>query len=278
MTIAQVLTVVGSINLDLVARVERAPGPGETVADGVLTREPGGKGANQAIAAARLGATVRMVGAVGGDAEGRSMIASLAEAGVDVTDIQITDAASGTALIVVDRTGENSIVVCPGANAGIDPSAIEMPPHGALLAQLEVSADVVARAASLTDGFFALNASPARDLPEDLFDRVDLFIVNQSEYERMPRLASARLVALTLGAEGAVLLRQGVETARAAGVPTAVRSTVGAGDAFAAALTLGFTAGEDPATALRRSCAVGAAAVADERSQPLLRPLAEYLA
>ncbi len=278
MTIAQVLTVVGSINLDLVARVERAPGPGETVADGVLTREPGGKGANQAIAAARLGATVRMVGAVGGDAEGRSMIASLAEAGVDVTDVQITDAASGTALIVVDRTGENSIVVCPGVNARIDPSAIEMPPHGGLLAQLEVPVEVVERAASLTDGFFALNASPARDVPEELFERVDLFIVNQSEYERMPRLASARLVALTLGAEGAVLLRQGVETARAPGVPTAVRSTVGAGDAFAAALTLGFSAGEDPARALRRACAVGAAAVGDERSRPLLRPLAEYLA
>lgn len=278
MTSAQVLTVVGSINLDLVARVERAPGPGETVADGVLTREPGGKGANQAIAAARLGATVRMIGAVGGDAEGRAMIASLAEAGVDVTDIQITDAASGTALIVVDRTGENSIVVCPGANARIDPSAIELPPHGALLAQLEVSVDIVERAASLTDGFFALNASPARDLPEELFERVDLFIVNESEYERMPRLAAARLVALTLGADGAVLLREGVETARAPGLPTQVRNTVGAGDAFAAALTLGFVAGEDPATALRRACAVGAAAVADERSQPLLQPLAEYLA
>src|SRR5690606_1591929 len=113
---------------------------------------------------------------------------------------------------------------------------------------------------------------------EELCERVDLFIVNESEYERMPQLGSARLVALTLGADGAVLLRNGVETARAPGVATEVRSTAGAGDAFAAALTLGLMTGEDPGTALRRACAVGAAAVADERSQPLLRPLAEYLA
>src|SRR6187431_444325 len=110
MTASVSLTVLGAINMDLTAHVRRAPVRGETVADGVLVRQPGGKGANQAAAAARLGATVRLLGAVGDDGDGRSMTASLSEAGIDVSGIQIVSDASGTALIIVDETGENSIV------------------------------------------------------------------------------------------------------------------------------------------------------------------------
>lgn len=271
------LDVLGAINQDVVARVQRAPALGETVADGVLTHQPGGKGANQAAAAARLGASVRMLGAVGQDAAAEQMRDALRSAGVDVSAVQTADDATGTALITVDAAGENSIVVCPGANSRIDAERFERDPAVPVLAQLEVPGDVVDHLARTSTGLFALNVSPARELGSLLWDRVGLFIVNEGEYAALPRLATASLVALTLGAEGAVLLRGGVRVASAPSVPTSVVSTVGAGDAFAAALTVALLRGLDDETALRAACAVGAAAVADERSQPLLQNLDAYV-
>ncbi|MFJ6653381.1 ribokinase [Microbacterium sp. NPDC091313] len=271
------LSVVGAINVDLTARVERAPGAGETVADGVLSRGPGGKGANQAVAAARLGATVVLAGAVGDDADGALSRAALTAAGVDVSHVQTTvDAATGTALIVVDAAGENSIVVCPGANAAIDPAAVRLDADTPVLAQLEVDDAVLLAAARGTRGFFALNAAPARALPRELVDRADLVIVNETEYAQLPEVHDAPLLAVSLGADGARMLRHGTEIARARALRTTVRSTVGAGDAFSAALVLGLVRGDDPADALQRACAVGAAAVADERSQPDLSALDSY--
>ncbi|MET3919952.1 sugar/nucleoside kinase (ribokinase family) [Arthrobacter sp. UYEF20] len=112
------VTVVGSINLDIIATTDRLPTAGETIGGGVLQQQPGGKGANQAVAAARLGGSARMIGAVGDDAQGRLMVESLSGAGVDTTGVAVLDGgATGTALIVVDRDGENQIVVCPGANS-----------------------------------------------------------------------------------------------------------------------------------------------------------------
>ncbi|WP_205783828.1 ribokinase [Microbacterium sp. 10M-3C3] len=270
------LSVVGAINVDVTARVHRAPGPGETVADGVLSRGPGGKGANQAIAAARLGASVALAGAVGDDADGALSREALASAGVDVSRVQTVAAATGTALIVVDATGENSIVVCPGANAAIDPGAVRLDPDAPVLVQLEVGDDVLLAAARGTRGFFALNAAPGRPVPAELIARADLVIVNETEYAQLPDVHDAPLLAISLGADGARLLRRGEEIARAAAVPTTVRNTVGAGDAFSAALVLGLVRGDDPAAALQRACAVGAAAVADERSQPALSALDTY--
>jgi len=271
------LDVLGAINEDVVAHVRRAPALGETVADGVLRHLPGGKGANQAAAAARLGAQVRMLGAVGRDAAAARMRAALESAGVDVSAVQTVDDATGTALIVVDEAGENSIVVCPGANARIDPVRFERDPAVPVLAQLEVEAAAVDHLARSSTGLFALNVSPARELGTLLWDRVGLFIVNEGEYAALPRLATAPLVALTLGADGAVLLRAGRQVAQAPSVPTSVVSTVGAGDAFAAALTVAMLRGLDDEAALRAACAVGAAAVADERSQPALQPLDAYI-
>lgn len=274
-----VLHVLGAINIDLVAHVARAPGPGETVLGDELTRVPGGKGANQAAAAARLGHPVRMLGAVGQDATGDDMLASLVRAGVGTDRVQRVSAPSGTALIVVDAAGENSIVVCPGANDAIDPAGIDIDPHGALLAQLEIDPGVLAHAASRTDGFFALNFSPPLDLPDDLLARVDLFIVNEGEYDALPASARGGIVAVTLGADGAALLSGGQEIARASSpAPAEIVSTVGAGDAFAAALTVALLRGWDPQTALQTACAVGSAAVADPRSQPELGRLESYLA
>lgn len=269
------LTVVGAINVDLTARVERAPGPGEAVADGVLHRGPGGKGANQAVAAARLGGRVRLVGAVGDDLDGRGMREQLASVGVDASGVQTADAATGTALIVVDATGENSIVVCAGANAAIDADALGIAPRSAVLAQLEVS-DAVISAAAKAAGFFALNAAPARPLPAGVLERADLVIVNETEYAQLPEVHDAPLLCVTLGAEGARLYPHGELVASARGVSTTVRNTVGAGDAFCAALVVGLLRGDAETDALARACAVGAAAVADDASQPALEPLDTY--
>jgi ribokinase len=271
------LVVVGAINVDLTARVQRAPAAGETVSGGILSRQPGGKGANQAAAAARLGARVRLIGAVGDDDAGDQMRRHLGAVGVDISGVQRTADATGTALIVVDDSGENSIVVCPGANTAIDPERIPDVSGAAVLAQLEVDIDVVERVAFDTDGFFALNVSPVRPLPDVLLRRVDLFIVNEHEYAQLPELRMRPLVAVTLGAEGAILLRDGVEIARAKAPATSVVSSVGAGDAFAAALTVALLRGHDAQTALATACAVGAAAVADPQSQPDLDPLDAYL-
>ena len=256
------LTVVGAINVDLTARVERAPGPG-------------GKGANQAVAAARLGARVRMVGAVGDDLDGRGVREQLASVGVDATTVQTSAAATGTALIVVDATGENSIVVCAGANAAIDAGALGIEPGAAVLAQLEVS-DAVISAAAETAGFFALNAAPARPLPAGVLERADLVIVNETEHAQLPEVHDAPLLCVTLGAEGARLYRHGEPVASAPGVATTVRNTVGAGDAFCAALVVGLLRGDLHEVALARACAVGAAAVADDASQPALQALDTY--
>lgn len=269
------LTVVGAINVDLTARVERAPAAEETVADGVLQRGPGGKGANQAVAAARLGAEVRMVGAVGDDLDGRGIRDQLAAVGIDASGVQSTEAATGTALIVVDATGENSIVVCAGANAAIDPGTLGIEPGAAVLMQLEVS-DAVVSAAAEAAGYLALNAAPARPLPPGVLERCDLVIVNETEYAQLPEVHDAPLLCVTLGADGARLYRHGELVAAAEGVRTTVRNTVGAGDAFCAALVCGLLRGDAEADALARACAVGAAAVADDASQPALEPLDAY--
>lgn len=271
------LVVVGSINVDLTALVERLPAPGETVGGGRLRRDVGGKGANQAVAASRLGARVRMVGAVGADADGGWAVETIRSAGVDVEGVRTVDAATGTALIAVDEAGENQIVVCSGANALVEPGSIAVAPGEAVLMQLELSLGVVRAVAGMTPGFVAVNAAPARELPEDLVGRVDLFIVNESEYAAMPELRAARRVAVTYGASGAAMLTDGVEVARVPAPPVPeVVSTVGAGDAFSAALTLAILAGAEDEQALRTACAVGAAAVAHPSAQPPLDTLGAY--
>lgn len=270
------LTIVGAINLDLTATTARAPERGETVADGVLTRGPGGKGANQAVAAARLGAAVRLVGAVGADAAGTTILESLASAGVDISPVQRVAGETGTAIIVVDSTGENSIVVCSEANSRIEASRVEVPPHGAVLAQLEVADDVIEQAVAATDGFVAINASPARMLSAAVRDRVDLVIMNEHEYAALPGLWTAPLVAVTLGSRGARLLARGEVVAESNGRAARAVNSVGAGDAFAAALTLGILRGDPLPEALHRACLVGAAAVEDAHSQPALQRLDDY--
>ncbi|MFF2620739.1 ribokinase [Oerskovia jenensis] len=270
------ILVLGSINHDVTARTDRLPGPGETVGGGVLSAQPGGKGANQAVAAARLGAPTRMVGAVGTDAAGQGLVAALAEAGVGTDDVVRVSTPTGTALIVVDAAGENQIAVCAGAN-----DDVRLPPSGfggsdVLLAQLEIPIDVVVAAALAFPGYVALNAAPARALPRELIDRADLVIVNETEYAAMPEVASARRVVVTYGGDGAALIEHGVETLRVPAYRTEVVNSVGAGDAFCAALTLSLAAGLPADHSLRLASAVGSDAVSHEASQPPLRSWDDY--
>lgn len=268
------VTVVGSINVDLVAQTVRLPAAGETVLGSDLVRSPGGKGANQAAAAARLGAQTRMIGAVGSDPDGAWMRETLASAGVDVSSVRTVQAPTGTALIVVDQVGENQIVVCPGANAHVTISDLGRAPT--VLAQLEVPHEQVW---GLVDhpGFLAINAAPAASLPERVIARADLVIVNETEYALLPELTNAALVAVTAGSRGASLLARGTVIAQAEAPRVAAIDAVGAGDAFSAAITLALSSGWDRAAALRAACAVGAHAVTVRGAQPPLRPLETYL-
>jgi len=277
MTAPLALAVVGSINVDLTARTARLPQPGETIGGGRLSREAGGKGANQAAAAARLGATVRMVGAVGPDADGAWMIDELAAAGVDTQAVRRGAESTGVALIVVDDAGENQIAVCEGANAEVSLDGVVFGSGEAVLAQLEISMEVIAALAAAAQGYLAVNAAPALELPASVVERADLIIVNETEYALLPALRTARRVAVTYGGEGAKLFEHGELVAAAPAVKTTVVNSVGAGDAFCAALTIGLASGLGAQRALSGACAVGAAAVADPRSQPLLADLAQYL-
>lgn len=277
MTAPLALAVVGSINVDLTARTARLPEPGETIGGGRLNREAGGKGANQAAAAARLGAAVRMVGAVGPDADGAWMIDELAAAGVDTNAVRRGEEPTGVALIVVDAAGENQIAVCEGANGEVSLDGVVFGSDEAVLAQLEISMDVIVALSAAARGYLAVNAAPALELPAAVIERADLIIVNETEYALLPALRTARRVAVTYGGEGAKLFERGELVAAAPAVKTTVVNSVGAGDAFCAALTIGLASGVDPQRALSAACAVGAAAVADPRSQPLLAALGEYL-
>lgn len=272
------LTVVGSINLDITATASRLPTPGETIGGAVLRQQPGGKGANQAVAAARLAGRSRMVGAVGKDDSGRTLLDAMASAGVDTSDVARVDAATGTALVLVDSHGENQIVVCPGANSEFSVAGVTFAEDEAVLCQLEVDMSVVLEAARSARGFFALNAAPAMPLPAELLDRCDLVIVNETEYELVPELKNAPLVAVTYGKDGAAIFEHGERVAEAAGVPVSdVANTIGAGDAFCAALVLALRSGLDYGQALAVANAVGADAVRDPSSQPALAPLEHYI-
>ena len=262
------LTVVGSINLDLVVQAERLPRPGETVGGARLSRIPGGKGANQAVAAARLGAEVALVGCVGRDELADEALAEVREAGVEAAWLA-REAPTGVALITVDGAGETTIVVAPGANSELLPDDLELGETHAVLCQQEIPAETVARASELAPHFF-LNAAPAHEGIRA--PAAELTVVNRLELDALGERGG--LVCLTLGAEGAVLLEDGVEVVRAG--PPAVEAVDGtaAGDAFTACLVVSLLEERPRDEALRRACAAGALAASRFGAQTSL-PIAE---
>jgi ribokinase len=274
------VVVVGSVNADLVVAVERLPAPGETVTGGSFEHHGGGKGANQAVAAARAGADVRLVGAVGDDDLGADALRELEGEGIDVSAVaRLADAPTGVALIVRDDEGENAIAVASGANARVDAALVERAlaerplPAGAAVCLLsfELPDEALAAAARATDGaglVVVANPAPARRLADDLVAAGPILTPNRGEAAELsgegdPEAAARALgartgapVLVTLGAEGVLLVDGGVATRVPAPEVDAVDAT-GAGDAFSGVLAAALAAGRDLDAAAR--CAVAAA-------------------
>ncbi|GHA46853.1 ribokinase [Streptomyces tauricus] len=294
------LLVVGSANADLVVGVERRPGAGETVLGSDLALHPGGKGANQAVAAARLGARTALLARVGDDAHGRLLLDSQRAAGVDTTGVLVGGAPTGVALITVDPSGDNSIVVSPGANGRLTPDDIREPSAVALLTssravstQLEIPLETVEEVVrGLRPGTrFVLNPSPPQPLPADVLAACDPLIVNEHEARVVlgtdagatPEEWAGALLALgprsvvvTLGEEGALVADASGSTRVPAVKVTAV-DTTGAGDSFTAALAWRLGAGESLADSAAYAARVGAVAVTRQGAQASF-PTAEEVA
>ena len=267
------IVVVGSVNLDIVASAERLPVAGETVTDATLERFPGGKGANQALAAQRLGATVTLLACIGDDAAADEALHLLREGGVNLAACAVAAGRpTGTALIAVSASGENQIVVAPGANRSLNVDSLELPHADALICQLEVPMSALQSVAERFSGFLCMNLAPALPVPPELLARADLIVVNETEaaYYGDSIAGHKGLLVVTRGAAGATLLRDGTEIARSKPPPIDAADTTGAGDAFTAALTVALVEGMAPETALRFACATGALAATSAGAQPSL--------
>lgn len=292
----------GSANLDLVVDVERVPVAGETVLGGDLRRIPGGKGANQAVAAARLGRRVAMVGRVGDDDAGAVLRAAMDAARVDISGLLATDdTPSGTALIAVGADGDNAIVVSPGANGRLSSGDVENAADAlgaakVVLLQLEVPLEAVSAAVRCARGTVVLNPAPApaAELPADLLDGVDVIVPNQTELATLAGHAGLSLigevdpdtavslarglpvaaVVVTLGAAGAMVVTPTDATHVPAPVVVPVDTTA-AGDAFCGALADALVTGADLVDATKWAVRVGAAATLRHGAQPSLPTKAE---
>ena len=264
------IAVVGSVNLDLIARVKTFPRVGETITGAVLEHHPGGKGGNQALAANRLGARVYMVACVGDEPNADLALEQLKDEGVDLSHVtRLADHKTGLAMIMVDGEGENQIVVAPGANANFEPRYLALPACDGIIAQLEVPMETLVQAATQHDGFFCLNAAPARPVAAELLAETDLLVVNELEAEAIgPRLADYEgWLAVTYGASGAELTRRGRWMASSEAPRVNAVDTVGAGDAFTACLAHGLISELEPQLALQRACVAGAIATTRHGAQ-----------
>ncbi|MER0241069.1 ribokinase [Streptomyces sp. HSW2009] len=284
------LLVVGSANVDLVVGVERRPGPGETVLGSDLAVHPGGKGANQALAAARLGARAALLARVGDDEHGRLLLASQREAGVDTDGVLVGGAPTGVALITVDPSGDNSIVVSPGANGRLTPADVRA--AAPLLAaarvvslQLEIPLETVAEVTRglAPDARLVLNPSPPAPLPAEVLAACDPLVVNEHEARYVLGAAAGdtpqdwvrgllalgpRSVVTTLGAQGAVVAEGHADSLHHLPSPRVEAvDTTGAGDAFTAALAWRLGRGDDLRRAAAFAVRVGAAAVTARGAQ-----------
>jgi ribokinase len=294
------LVVVGSLNMDLVVRTPHLPRPGETILGREFMRAPGGKGANQTVAAAKLGATVHMVGRVGGDDFGRALRDNLRAAGADDTCVSTENsAATGIAIIEVEDSGQNTIIVAPGANAhvtrdDVDEARSIVASSQAVIAQLEIPLDTVGYALNMAHAakvLTILNPAPAQPLSTELLSVVDLLVPNETEAAQLTGVEvkdeagaeqaarqlqerGARAVVITLGERGALALNaQGARRVPAFRVKAI--DTTAAGDAFVGALATAYAAHRDLDAALREASAAGALAATRLGAQPSMPTRAE---
>jgi ribokinase len=299
------IVVVGSINMDLVARVPQLPRPGETVLGTAFSQVPGGKGANQAVAAARLGADVTMIGRVGDDVFGEQLLVSLRRHGVRTEQVQrAANCPSGLALIGVDDSGQNSITVIGGANQRLTPKDIEAQSAAiagadALLVQLEVPLETVVAAVAVARQHGVLTIldpapPPSGALPAELY-AVDVLSPNQAEAEALTGVAvtsvstaiiaarklherGARQVVFKLGAQGALAGESGGEFAQIPAPQVRVVDTTAAGDAFTAALAVALIEGRSLGEATRFACAAGSLATTRAGAQDAMPSREEVVA
>lgn len=272
------IAVLGSVNLDIVATAATLPAPGETVTNAVLAQHPGGKGANQALAARRLGASVALSARTGKDPNAPLALRLLRESGVELAACRPDEhAATGVALIAVSASGENQIVVAPGANLTLTPDVMLLPQADALIMQLEIPLETVSAAAAAFEGFLVLNLAPAAPLPAETLARADLIVVNEGEaaFYGTALHAARGLVAITYGAKGAALFKGATRLAEATPPPITPVDTTGAGDTFVAALTLALLEKQPPDAALRFACAAGAVTATRAGAQSSLPTRAE---
>ena len=286
------IVVVGSVNVDLLAQVRRHPRPGETLHGTGGRMLPGGKGANQAVAAARLGARVAMVGAVGSDVQAEAALSALREAGVDLGHVAEIEGPTGLAIVTVAEDGENSIVVIAGANDAMDAGRVRAAAEAISAARIvvcqgEIPRDGIEALPALVTGRFLHNPAPVMELDPAVLRASDPLVVNQHEAglvlaqlapgQEAPedpeavvaalRAAGIPSAVLTLGADGSLVADQaGVR--RIPPAPVEAVDTTGSGDAFIGALALGLARGDDLATAARLASRVGAFAATGEGAQP----------
>jgi len=274
------VVVLGSINVDLVATADRLPLPGETVAGTGFSVLHGGKGANQAVAASRAGASVVLRGAVGGDAFADAAVDALVADGIDVLAVDRVGGPTGVAVITVDAAGENTIVVVAGANALADGRGVQWRPGDVASAVLEVPLSAVrqffaeARAGGATT---VLNAAPVTDGAAELLSLVDVLCVNETELAALGDVSPDALV-VTLGSAGVLVVAGGVET-RVTAHSVDVVDTVGAGDATCGYLVAGLASGLDLVEAVRWANAAGAMTVraVGARTSPTAVEVEEFM-
>ncbi len=284
------IAVVGSINVDLVARVPRIPAPGETLLGSDLVTTFGGKGANQAVMAARLGAHVHMVGRIGADSFGADVLANFAREGVDTTYAGKADRPTGVALIsVAEDTGQNTIVVTPGANAAVTPEVVRaahaaIEASGAVMCQLEIPTAATLEAfrmarAKGSPAVTIFNPAPAVAFPPELLPLCDVILPNEHEAAQiagMPPIHSieeaavvgktlqargVKQVVITLGSRGALLIDESGAASHLPAEPVEAVDTVGAGDAFAGSLAFFMAAGLPLSDSVRRAVAIATLSV-----------------
>ena len=273
------IAVVGSINADLVVQMPKLPGRGETVSSAEPAWFPGGKGANQAVAAARMGADVSMFGAIGSDEPGQMCLAALKQSGVDVDAITKVSSPTSTALVMVEHSGENQIVVADGANQHASFDYALVASADAVIVQFEIPESVIVEVGKTANGIFCVNAAPVREISDELASLIDVLIVNEHEFAQLaePKLG---LVIVTAGAKEVVAYQNGVAVAKSQPPKVEALDTVGAGDTFVGAFVVAYASGKSISGSLDLACAASALStlkLGAQSGMPTVSEVSEFL-
>lgn len=273
------IAVVGSINADLVVQMPKLPVRGETVSSAEPAWFPGGKGANQAVAASRMGGNVSMFGAIGADEPGQMCLSALKQSGVNVDAVKKVSSPTSTALVMVEHSGENQIVVADGANQYASFDAAQISSADAVIVQFEIPESVIVEVGKAAKGIFCVNAAPVRELSEELASLIDVLIVNEHEFAQLGDPKSG-LVIVTAGAKEVVAYQNGEVVAKSQPPKVEALDTVGAGDTFVGAFVVAYASGKTIPDSLDLACAASALStlkVGAQSGMPTASEVKEFL-